>query len=308
MNEANSHKGKQRRARKQKFFKLVRRVHLYLGLLMWPWVLIYGVSGFLFNHPSIGAGAQLTQISKKQLAQSPLIDWPAPEALAAEVVKALNDASKEPDKIPLTLVQAEPAKYSGALIVDLSEDERSHRLRVFRDSQSALLVSQARAQKQKQAGFVRGAKLKVGAELKKQVPEASQALLKELKIETKSARLRRLPELSFQVQRGSELWNLRYRLDRGRVDARKADEAQGFSSVRFIKRLHLTHTYTQPSLTRTAWAIVVDIMSLSMVLWALSGLIMWLQMKNLRRVGLALVALSVLAGGASVYAMYCLLS
>lgn len=34
------------------FDKINRRTHLYLGLLLIPWFLLYAVSGFVFNHPS----------------------------------------------------------------------------------------------------------------------------------------------------------------------------------------------------------------------------------------------------------------
>ena len=37
-----------------KLMKLVRRVHMYTGLLMFPWVLLFGLSGMLFNHPNFG--------------------------------------------------------------------------------------------------------------------------------------------------------------------------------------------------------------------------------------------------------------
>jgi hypothetical protein len=34
------------------FDKINRRTHLYFGLLLSPWFLLYAVSGFVFNHPS----------------------------------------------------------------------------------------------------------------------------------------------------------------------------------------------------------------------------------------------------------------
>jgi hypothetical protein len=34
------------------FDKINRRTHLYFGLLLIPWFLLYAVSGFVFNHPS----------------------------------------------------------------------------------------------------------------------------------------------------------------------------------------------------------------------------------------------------------------
>lgn len=35
-----------------RFMKLVRRTHMYTGLILLPWVLLFGASGVLFNHPT----------------------------------------------------------------------------------------------------------------------------------------------------------------------------------------------------------------------------------------------------------------
>lgn len=35
------------------FDKINRRTHLYLGLLLTPWFVLYAVSGFVFNHPKV---------------------------------------------------------------------------------------------------------------------------------------------------------------------------------------------------------------------------------------------------------------
>lgn len=37
---------------KAQLLKVLRRIHLYAGLFMTPWILLYGISGFMFNHPS----------------------------------------------------------------------------------------------------------------------------------------------------------------------------------------------------------------------------------------------------------------
>jgi hypothetical protein len=39
---------------------------------------------------------------------------------------------------------------------------------------------------------------------------------------------------------------------------------------------------------------MVDVMSVTMVVWGLTGLVMWWQIKALRRIGLAVLALSAL--------------
>ena len=42
----------------------MRRVHLYSGLALLPWVLVYGISGFLFNHGGSSATAQRLPVAK----------------------------------------------------------------------------------------------------------------------------------------------------------------------------------------------------------------------------------------------------
>lgn len=35
------------------FDRINRRIHLYVGLLLAPWFLLYAISGFVFNHPAL---------------------------------------------------------------------------------------------------------------------------------------------------------------------------------------------------------------------------------------------------------------
>lgn len=43
------------------FDKVNRRMHLYSGLLLIPWFILYAVSGFVFNHPSVFASSGDTE-------------------------------------------------------------------------------------------------------------------------------------------------------------------------------------------------------------------------------------------------------
>ena len=38
------------KSQKRKIHKAVRRVHLYLGRVLIPWLFLYGVTALLFNH------------------------------------------------------------------------------------------------------------------------------------------------------------------------------------------------------------------------------------------------------------------
>ena len=67
----------------------IRRIHLYAGLLMFPWVLLYGFTALLFNHSTLLPGPDTT-IHHFQ-APAPAGDGtPAATAMAKLVVAELN--------------------------------------------------------------------------------------------------------------------------------------------------------------------------------------------------------------------------
>ena len=44
---------------------LLRRVHLFLGLFLLPWAVLYGVTAFLFNHPAAFSDNPTVQFAKE---------------------------------------------------------------------------------------------------------------------------------------------------------------------------------------------------------------------------------------------------
>ena len=73
---------------------------------------------------------------------------------------------------------------------------------------------------------------------------------------------------------------------------------------RLMERMHLTHTYTPTHDARWFWAFVVDAMFVSMVFWAISGLLMWWQVKRTRLWGVGVLALSVLTSVVITYGIH----
>jgi hypothetical protein len=69
-------------------------------------------------------------------------------------------------------------------------------------------------------------------------------------------------------------------------------------------RLHTAHGYPSEFGARWIWAIAVDVMFLCMVGWGVTGLLMWWQMKNVRKIGAVLIALSVVVSLASAIGMH----
>jgi hypothetical protein len=68
----------------------IRRIHVYLGLFLLPFVLLYGVTGFLFNHGQVLApyGIRVLPTEPGSLIRQTL---PPPSALADTVLSHLSE-------------------------------------------------------------------------------------------------------------------------------------------------------------------------------------------------------------------------
>jgi hypothetical protein len=67
-----------------------------------------------------------------------------------------------------------------------------------------------------------------------------------------------------------------YRVTWHRLTGRLVVEKQHpFSFYSLVNTLHFQHGYTQPYLAHLAWAIVVDAVTLSTVIWVFSGIYLW---------------------------------
>ncbi len=112
------------------------------------------------------------------------------------------------------------------------------------------------------------------------------ALLAKLGIKADTTTIRNPPDLICTIEQDGRCWRVTYNLQTGATSARPADEPGGrLSTRRFLTGLHLAFTYPSKVDARWFWAVVVDAMFVAMVFWAASGLLMWWQMKKLRRWG-----------------------
>jgi hypothetical protein len=114
------------------------------------------------------------------------------------------------------------------------------------------------------------------------------------------------PELTFLMEGEGTTWRVGYNLQTGALTGRREAQRAGepLSWRRFLLRLHTAHGYPGREDARWVWALAVDAMSLSMVGWGITGLLMWWQMKNVRRTGLVLLALSALVSAAVAVGMH----
>ena len=80
----------------RRILHFVRRMHLYIGVFLFPWAMLYGVTGFLFNHPTFFADSPAISFTQEDLAGTDLESLPDLPTQAQAVVTALNAAKQPP--------------------------------------------------------------------------------------------------------------------------------------------------------------------------------------------------------------------
>lgn len=69
-------------------------------------------------------------------------------------------------------------------------------------------------------------------------------------------------------------------------------EKQEFSMTYFLEMLHRRRGFDQPYWANDAWAVIVDLVIVAILVWATTGLMMWWKIKRTHKVG----TIAVLAG------------
>jgi hypothetical protein len=278
--------------------KLVRRVHLFTGLFMTPWVLLYGVSGFLFNHPEAFPDREVRPIGPAETARTGFEDFPDAPAIAARVVEEMNARSSGR---PLRLVEPGSASFSRDLLATAKGGGADYRIQL--DLGSGLgTATAARATKVGIKGDLPGGGLQLADPPRDRLARAVPALASKLGLDPATASVKTVPVVDFAAESQGKVYRLAYDLQSGIVSARGLGDPEDRLTARsFLTRLHKKREYPGRVGASWFWAVGVDATSALMVFWGASGLAMWWQIKSLRGWGSLVLAAS--AGVAAVLAL-----
>lgn len=293
------------RARYNAALRLVRRAHLYAGLFMIPWVFLYAVTAFLFNHPGAFPDREAVAFGPADSAGTSLGGFAPPSELASRVVEGLNKAGEGPEGRPmLRLTHPESARYSRDLIATATGRGREHSVRIDLETGSGTVLSTAAAGDPSAAS---------PGEVRLDLPDPPRArlvagiaqLLAGRDFSTDTVSLRNPPDLVFSAESEGKLWRVAYNLQTG-LTTRRPLVASGEkpSTRRFLTGLHLAREYPSRWGVRWFWAVAVDAMFATMVFWGGSGLLMWWQMKSTRRWGIAVLLASAVVATALAIGMH----
>jgi hypothetical protein len=288
--------------------QIVRRTHLYAGLFLAPWVAMYGFSGLIFNHGNWfapGGGDAARKPIEWTVDGTALPPWPEPEALARKVVAAMNTVAKDKAGAAEYRLSAEGVPRLQGGVSLQGQDEAGDSVSLSFDRQehkgTTLHSPPEPPEEQVQLGtndveLLNATKTALLATASRTDPKLSA---------TKWMGDGDFPRLSFALEHGQERRVANYDLRSGLV--RLSPEPGAMRAPNFLTSLHLSHGYPsdqKSELLRTVRAVFVDAMALLMCFWALSGVIMWLQLKQLRRPGLMVAIASLLTTAWIWSAMY----
>lgn len=304
-----------------------RRIHLFSGLFMLPWVLLYGFTAMLFNHSTWFSDSHIESVS---LNSEQLNRLPISKEVAKQVV-----ASLAADGIDIQLVDSPNAEFTRSAVASYENDETSTSLVIDLNSGTAYKRIRKKPdankanEKEADGGSPKPKSLAKGIAIDVDPGDVLDAtdLVSAISGEepTKPVKLQSIPTLEFDAIVNGEFKRLRFsqKRRRGGQDAATGeqkevvkpemvkgtvtsigDNPRDLSWRSYFLRLHLAHGYPVTKNARYWWAYAVDAMFLCMVFWGFSGVFMWWQIKRTRMIGFALLFCSFVTAAYLAYAMH----
>lgn len=296
---------------------MVRRIHLFSGLFMFPWVLLYGFTGWFFNHPTYFSSDQVRAFQSTDLEEGSLAILPEPGILANKVAEELNLESSQVDGPSIVLTNKRQPHFDRYLSYSVSTDGESHRVEIDPITgdgivRTTLVEKKDPSDTEESEGEIPRNPLEevTNIELEENnytiARDAIPGLLSNLGLASgEPSSGRSSPNLVFSAEVDGIPCKVVYNLRSGEIAA-LADAAprSEMSAKSFSQRLHLSRGYTPSMGTRTWWAISVDAMFFSMVFWGISGIFMWWQIKRTRMIGFVILGASAICAAWLVLGMH----
>ncbi len=311
------------RSRFRSFVQLLRRAHLYAGLLMLPWVILFGITAFLFNHPTAFSDQATTSFGREGIAGTPFQTPISAPEIARQAVAGLQ--ARAAPGVTYTLVDQDQARFTREFVFATVKAEGQEISVLFdvhgtggtiRSRPSPPPPTEDRAPfavggranprggnrptsesgpRAERGSLGSGDALKIDNPLHEQALATLPILLERTGFPQGEATVTSVPDVSFLMETDGKVWRVTYNCQTGVLNGKLAEEVaepEAISARRFLTRLHTTHGYPGELNAKWAWALIVDVMAFIMVFWGCSGLLMWWQIRSTRWLGLLVLLVS----------------
>lgn len=269
-----------RRRRWGKISKIIRRVHLYAGLIMLPWMAFFGVSGLLFNHPNLGETVSIYPVAPGSLGN--ISPW-SPD----EIAKTVHAQIEAHTQHSFAIVPSSTTIQGTAIFAAPAPNGRYTLL--FDVEHSRGVVMHRRARESVDIPAFAGQIVDLGPHKVSTLESGASELLTDLKLDASQplkASPRIAPKLRMQLaDEHGVIWNVECDLRDGRLSGRRADEWPAVGMTQLLGKMHKTHHFPRHLGHVWVWVLFEDLLGITMVIWALTGLWMWWSIKPTRRAG-----------------------
>ncbi|MCA9060971.1 MAG: PepSY domain-containing protein [Planctomycetaceae bacterium] len=266
-------------------------MHLYSGLFLVPWVILYGITGAMFNHIGLFPRQEIRTVPEPMVSATPLARFPTAEQLTDQVVTAIQQAA--PDHEISRLTEFEP-QFTGDLMFETKDGEGQHILHIDPVSHQAWLGTVPPNLENPEVLLKEIRTLQLPDDPHPAAQAAAQTVLRESGISADNVQPLGWTKLNFIASIDGSPARITYVLKDGHVDMNRFTGEDGMPLRQFLLRMHTSHGQPPTWNGRMYWSVIVDSMAIAMVTWALSGIFMWWQLKRTRLIGAVVIVMSIL--------------
>lgn len=269
----------------------IRRVHLYAGLFLLPWVFLFGVTGAMFNHHGLFPRATIRPVSVDAFSSTTLQELNTEVELADRVVAALG--AQFDGRTIKRMADSKP-EFTGDMLFETWADGERHVAHISPVTRTAYVASHPGGGDQHQAVLDKVKNIDLSPQPMEPAQNSAAAVFRAAGVNADGA-IKPIgwTKLNFLVDVDGQPARVTYVLKDGRVDVTAYDGSHEFSLRQFLLRLHTTHVMSPYWNGRTFWVIAADALAVAMVVWGLSGLMMWWQIKRTRLIGSGVILASI---------------
>ena len=269
---------------------LLRRIHLYAGLFLLPWVFLYGITGAMYNHQGLFSEASISYVHSEQLASSPLAKVGTANELAQAVVDALAQAAPQHT---IVLTDDHRPEFTNDISFEVEATNGKHHVHIDPVQKRAWVATHATNSETPQPALKDVNHISLESDPHIWAMQSVDQILSEAGL-VAAGKPRALgwSKLNFLVEINGQPARVTYVLRDGHVDVTHYTQQDGMTPRQFFLRMHTTHGQPPQWNGRRFWSLLVDAMAIAMVSWGTTGLVMWWQIKRTRRIGFVVLAAS----------------